>query len=445
MAARAEGRDDKTKPTIVGRYILDGEVASGGMASVHHGRRIDDPPPGTTVAIKRVHPHLAKDKRFASMFIDEARLVSRIRHPNVIRTLDIIASDDECLLVMEYVHGEALGRLLRLCDERGARPPLDILSAIISGALAGLQASHDATNAAGAPLNIVHRDISPQNIMVGADGVARVLDFGVAKAAGSLHVTRDGEIKGKLAYMSPEQVSAKPLDRRTDVYAAGVVLWEAVTQLPLFDGENEAAIIASVMRQEIAVPSTIVPGLPRDLDGVIMHSLEARPDRRFSSAREMAEALTRVVPPAPVAKVAAWVETLAGEGLRKRLEMIQARAKGVPLDEAITQRSGVTEVFFTTGGGGRGGGGGGASVLEENAAKASAVLQLGVKNLESGLDGVLGALPPNVRGPAYKYRWAIFGVSVTFFALFLAWAFKPNEPPPSSISAAPDGVSPSPH
>jgi hypothetical protein len=118
--------------------------------------------------------------------------------------------------------------------------------------------------------------------------------------------------------------------------------------------------------------------------------------------------------------------------------MIQARAKGVPLDEAVTLRSGVTEVFFTTGGGG----GGSGSVLEENAAKASAVIQLGVKSLESGLGGVLGALPPNVRGPAFKYRWAIFGVSVTFLALFLAWAFKPNEPPPSSISAAPDGVSP---
>jgi len=425
-------------PTIVGRYVLDGEVASGGMATVYHGRRTDDP--GTIVAIKRVHPHLAKDKRFASMFIDEARLVSRIQHPNVIRTLDIIATDAECLLVMEYIHGESLGRLLRLCDDRRIRAPLPVLSAIVCGALEGLQASHDATNGAGAPLNIVHRDISPQNIMVGVDGVSRVLDFGVAKAAGSLHVTRDGEIKGKLAYMSPEQVSAKPLDRRTDVYAAGVVLWEAVTNLPLFDGESEVAIIASVLRQEIALPSSIVPGLPPGLDDVIMRSLAAERDARFTTARQMAFALEAVVPRADAQTVAAWVESLAGNGLRARYALLESRARGTSLAQgASSSRAGasekpvgVTEVFFKTGG---------ASVAAagEAAEKASVVIQRGVTNFDASLRDVTRYLPLKVRGPAYKWRWWIVGGGATFLIALVAWVLKPTPPPASSISGSFDG------
>jgi serine/threonine-protein kinase len=424
----AEGTLDK--PTIVGRYVLDGEVASGGMATVYHGHRTDEAPPGTTVAIKRVHPHLAKDKRFASMFIDEARLVSRITHANVIRTLDIIASDSECMLVMEYVHGESLGRLLRLCDDQRARPPLDILSAILCGALEGLQASHDATNAAGAPLNIVHRDISPQNIMVGADGVPRVLDFGVAKAAGSLHVTRDGEIKGKLAYMSPEQVSAKALDRRTDVYAAGVVLWEAVTMLPLFDGENEAAIIASVLRQEIAVPSTIVPGLPPGLDDVVMRSLAADREARFSTAREMARALEAVIPRADVQRVAAWVDHLSGPALRERAALVQKRASGAAPATATEKTSGVTEVFFTTG----------AKNAGEAAANASVAIQRTMTTVDAGLRDATRYLPLTVRGPVYKHRWWFAGGALTLFVLFLVWAFKPTPRPEAGIFASPDGV-----
>src|SRR5262249_50892141 len=154
-----------------------------------------------------------------SMFLDEARLAARIKHPNVVPTLDVVAEDGELFLVMEYVHGESLSRLLRVAINRGEMVPPRIVSSIIAGVLYGLHAAHEAKSESGEPLNIVHRDVSPQNILVGSDGVVRVLDFGVAKAAGRLHTTREGQLKGKIAYMPPEQLNNKPLTRRADVYA----------------------------------------------------------------------------------------------------------------------------------------------------------------------------------------------------------------------------------
>jgi serine/threonine-protein kinase len=419
-------------PTIVGRYILEGEVASGGMATIYFGRRGDEPLPGTTVAIKRVHPHLARDRKFSSMFIDEARLLSRIRHPNVIKTVDIIASEDECLLVMEYLHGESLGRLLRLAEDRDAPPELPILSSILCGALDGLQAAHDATNAAGSPLQIVHRDISPQNIMVGADGIARVLDFGVAKAAGSLHVTRDGEIKGKLAYMSPEQLGAQAIDRRTDVYAAGVILWEAVTGRPLFDGDSEAAIIAAVLRQEIPVPSTVAAGIPPGLDAVIMRSLAHRADDRFGSAREMALALESVVPRADIRAVAAWVDSLAGHELRERQAIIRRGGGPAPVGVSPT---GVTEVFFTSSSGPVREGTG----ISRTSADAGALIEKRMATLDASLRDVTRYLPLKVRTPASRFRWWIVGASGVIVIGLGYCAFAPSPPPATGISAAPDG------
>src|SRR5262249_10094220 len=157
----------------------------------------------------------------------------------VVPTLDVVAGEGELFLVMEYVQGESLARLERVMKDRKQRIPFRILATIISNALFGLHAAHEAKNERGEPLEIVHRDVSPHNILVGTDGVARVLDFGVAKAAGRVQTTREGQLKGKLAYMAPEQIHGTPVSRRTDVYASGVVLWEAITGQRLFTGENE--------------------------------------------------------------------------------------------------------------------------------------------------------------------------------------------------------------
>ncbi len=231
----------------VGRYALYGAIAAGGMATVHLGRLIGPVGFSRTVAIKRLHAQFAADPEFVSMFLDEARLAARIRHPNVVPTLDVVATGGELFLVMEYVPGESIGRLARALRERQQTIPLRILSAIMAGVLHGLHAAHEARDERGQPLGIVHRDISPQNVLVGTDGAARILDFGVAKAVGRVQTTRDGQIKGKLSYMPPEQLRGASVTLQSDIYAAGVMLWELVTGQRLFTGDNEGAIVARVL------------------------------------------------------------------------------------------------------------------------------------------------------------------------------------------------------
>src|SRR6185436_11579431 len=204
-----------------GRYVMYDEIAAGGMATVHLGRLRGERGFARTVAIKRLHSQYARDPDFVSMLVDEARIAARVKHPNVVPPLDIIATEaEELLLVMEYVHGEVLARLLGICVRRGEAVPPEIVVAIMVGALSGLHAAHEATSDHGEPLEIVHRDVSPPNILVGADGVARVLDFGVAKAGMRATITHDGSTKGKISYMSPEQLRGGVVDRRTDVFAA---------------------------------------------------------------------------------------------------------------------------------------------------------------------------------------------------------------------------------
>src|SRR4051812_46949225 len=217
----------------VGRYLICAEMASGGMATVHLGRLLGPAGFSKIVAIKRLLPQFAADPEFLSMLIDEARLASVISHPNVVSSLDVVVEDNELLLVMEYVQGETLAQLIRLARKRNASPPIGIIQRILCDALEGLHAAHTAS-VGGQPLNIVHRDVSPQNIMVGANGVARVLDFGIAKAESQSQITRPGMVKGKFSYLSPEQMRGLPVDPRTDVFAAGVVLWESLTGERLF-------------------------------------------------------------------------------------------------------------------------------------------------------------------------------------------------------------------
>src|SRR5258708_3975182 len=198
------------------------------MATVHFGTLLGPVGFSRTVAIKRLHEQFAKDPEFVSMFLDEARVAARIRHPNVVQTLDVVATEGQIFLVMEYVQGESLSHLVRATRKRGKKIPPKIVATVLAGALHGLQAAHDAKDEHGAPLGIVHRDVSPHNVLVGVDGVSRVLDFGVAKAAGRLQSTRQGQLKGKVAYMAPEQVRGAAVDRQTDVYSAAVVLWETL-------------------------------------------------------------------------------------------------------------------------------------------------------------------------------------------------------------------------
>ncbi|HEY6464086.1 MAG TPA: protein kinase [Polyangiaceae bacterium] len=308
----------------LGRYAIFDSIAAGGMATVHFGRLVGEGGFARTVAIKRLHAQYAQDPEFATMFLDEARLASRIRHPNVVVTLDVVAAERELYVVLEYVHGESFAKLLRASRDAGARPPPAVVSSILAGVLHGLHAAHEATNDRGEPLGIVHRDVSPQNVVVGADGVARVLDFGVAKAADRLQTTQEGRIKGKLAYMAPEQARGARVDRRSDVYAAGIVLWEGLTGTRLFAGDSEASVLERALHGLVQAPGTIVPELPEAIDAVVMRALDRDPAKRFATAREMALALERAIRPATQSEVGDWVEATGGAALATRAERIAA-------------------------------------------------------------------------------------------------------------------------
>ncbi|HEY1954572.1 MAG TPA: serine/threonine-protein kinase [Polyangiaceae bacterium] len=310
-------------PRVVGRYKLYGEIGGGGMATVHLARLQGSVGFGRLVAIKRMHGMYTRDPEFVAMFVDEARVAARVHHPNVVQTLDVVADEGELFLVMEHVHGVPMTRLLKT----GAIDPR-MACAIASGMLHGLHAAHEATDESGTPLEIVHRDVSPQNLLVGADGTARVLDFGIAKATGRQHATRDGVIKGKCAYMAPEQITNVRVDRQCDVFAASIVLWEALTGQRLFRAETERDTLARVMALPIPPPSKHVPTISPELDAIVLRGLERDLDRRYKTAREMARDLERL-PLAPQSDVGEWVSTVAAAELGKRLEQISEIERGV--------------------------------------------------------------------------------------------------------------------
>ena len=318
-----QGVVDQRSELLLGRYAIFDQIAAGGMATVHLGRLLGPAGFSKVVAIKRLHPHLARDPEFSSMFIDEARVAARIQHPNVVSTLDVVPLEDEVFLVLDYVQGEPLSRLIKATEGTGQRIDPRIAATLMVGALHGLHAAHEATDELGHSLNIVHRDVSPQNIMVGTDGVSRVLDFGVAKAAGRLQGTRDGQLKGKIAYMAPEQVRGEEVDRRTDVYSAGVVLWEALTCKRLVSGKNEASVLQAVLSAPVVPPSRENSAVPPALDAVVLRALEKDRRRRFSSARDMAIELERSAGIASSYEVGEWVRSVATETLALRAARVK--------------------------------------------------------------------------------------------------------------------------
>jgi serine/threonine-protein kinase len=308
------------QPRVIGRYALYDEIASGGMATVHFGRLRGPLGFSRTVAVKRLHPQYARDPEFVAMFIDEARLAARIRHPNVVQTLDVVATEGELFLVMDYVQGESLSRLLRATRTVGP-VPVRVASAIVCGALHGLHAAHEATDEHGQPLGLVHRDMSPQNVLVGIDGISRVLDFGVAVAAGRAQTTGQGKIKGKFGYMAPEQIQGR-VSRQSDVFATGVVLWEVLTGRRLFPGDDPRQVLGNILSGEIVPPGRLASRLPAGIDKIVMRSLDRDTAKRYATAREMALDLEACLGLASPSQVGTWVESLAGSALSLRAAAI---------------------------------------------------------------------------------------------------------------------------
>ncbi len=312
--ASLEPRDEAR---TFGRYVLYAPIARGGMATIHIARLVGDDGFSRIVAAKRLHPQFTEDPDFVAMFRDEAEIASKIHHPNVVPVLDIVLDGEEVVLVQEYVHGVPLDRLFRAACASRDGIPVRVAVAIASGILSGLHAAHETTDETGQPLGVIHRDVSPQNVMVSVDGIPRLLDFGIAKASSSAHVTREGLLKGKLAYMAPEQVRGDDATRATDVYACGVVLWELLAMRRLHAGRTDAQILAAVLHEEAPRLDVV-----ERLASVVAKATASAPGDRYATAADMFSALVRAAPAASALEVAAWAKARGAEYLERRQQVL---------------------------------------------------------------------------------------------------------------------------
>jgi serine/threonine-protein kinase len=313
-------------PRKLGRYELLHELARGGMGVVYLGRIRSVGGFSRMVAIKTCLQQHVRDKAFVSMFLDEARIAARISHPNVVATLDVEQAE-ELFLAMEYIEGERLLDVGRAANAHGGIP-LSIALRVLVDALNGLHAAHVQEDSDGTPLQIVHRDVSPHNVLVGSDGLSRIADFGVARAEKRISRTLvGGAPKGKLAYMSPEQLLELPMDARSDVFAAGIVAWEFLTGTRLFDGESETSIVAQIIEAPITPLTMRRADVPVALSDAVLKALQRRVQDRFQSAAEFADALEHCgVHVASHRAVAEYLQRTMGDraaqrvALRRRLE-----------------------------------------------------------------------------------------------------------------------------
>ncbi|NRA35056.1 MAG: serine/threonine protein kinase [Polyangiaceae bacterium] len=318
-------------PKNIDGYDLMAQIAVGGMATVYLARRLGVGGFQRLVAVKVLHPHLARDEAFIDMFLDEARLAANIHHPNVvsIEAIGIGGQNTGYYLVMDYVKGGTLAQLMPKPTSEGAsRLDPSLVLHVMSGALNGLHGAHEATNDEGESLGLVHRDVSPQNVLVGADGVSRIADFGVARAANRVTATEVGQLKGKIAYMAPEQALGNAVDRRADVYAAGIVLWEALSGRRLFKGESEADTLAAVLSATAPDIRDYNPNVPATLAAVCRRALERETRARYGTCLEFRQALRTVQRDSDLeiddAAVGAFVNQRMGREFRERDEATRA-------------------------------------------------------------------------------------------------------------------------
>jgi serine/threonine-protein kinase len=313
-----------TPAPVPSRYELLHKLASGGMATVYLGRAKGLAGFERIVAIKCCHPHLRDDPEFVNMFLDEARLAAKIHHPNVVATVDV-GEDDALFLVMEYIEGDRLSDVVKSARASGETIPVPIALRITVDTLTGLHAAHELVDPRGDRVEIIHRDVSPQNIMVGADGVTRIMDFGVAKAATCASITRTGQVKGKIGYMPPEQLLRHEVSRSVDVYAAGIVLWEALTGRRLFRGESESETMNLVLRSAVPPLSSDVPGVTAAIDAILSRAISRDPRNRFATASDFADAIESAgVEIANHRAVAAYLRRVRGTDLDARRQWIRS-------------------------------------------------------------------------------------------------------------------------
>jgi len=338
----------KTSKSL-GRYRLVAEIATGGMADIflalHSGLGGFE----KLVVIKRVLPNLAKEPEFIQMILDEARIAALLNHPNVIQVFDVGREEGEYYIAMEYLAGETVAKLLQTCRRKEATLPPEFAASIIMQAAEGLHHAHTLVSNDGKPLNLVHRDVSPQNIFVLYDGGVKVMDFGIAKAALSQAKTRTGHLKGKVAYMSPEQVLGQPLDARSDVFALGIMLWECLTIRKLFKGNSDYTLMQSIVQEEAPSPLDFNRKIPKQLADIVRRALERDRDKRYQTAAalraDLAAYLRICKKPADTMAIRRWMQdTFAGRIKQKRDTIEHAQHAEVTIDQELF---GATEVSDT--------------------------------------------------------------------------------------------------
>ncbi len=301
-----------------GKFQLLKKLATGGMAQIYLARHEGIEGFERLCVVKRILPHLAENQDFVQMFLDEAKIAARLNHPNIVQIYDLGALDDSYFIAMEFIHGEDLRRIWKRADGAGKELPIPFVLRVIADACAGLDYAHKKSEN-GRPLNIVHRDISPQNVLVTFEGAVKVVDFGIAKAADKMTETRSGVLKGKYSYMSPEQASAREVDARTDIFALGVLLYELLTGTRLFKRNNDVATLRAVTECAVAPPSQVNTRIPGDLDGIVLKALARFPEVRFQQAVELQLALEGWLLdhqlPSSSAYVSSWMRELYGDRL----------------------------------------------------------------------------------------------------------------------------------
>jgi len=417
----------------IDRYELVAEIASGGMATVFLSRLSGVGGFQRFVAIKRLHPHLAGEKEFVEMFLDEARLAAGIHHPNVVPILEVGASPRGYYLVMEYIEGDTLARLLARATTSGNRLPIAIGLRVILDMLAGLHAAHELHDEKGEPVELVHRDVSPQNVLVGVDGISRITDFGVARASSRLTATRVGQLKGKIAYMAPEQAMGVPdVDRRADVFSAGIVLWEVLAARRLFKAENEAATLSRVVSEPIPKLSQVAPDINPQVAAVVMKALERDPEKRYQTCTHFADALERAAGTlekiSTGREVSAYVSQVLGNEIAQQREAVRAwLAMSEPSQVAMpeNQLAGVRGPQSTT----------------------TAAGSMALPNDASGVTSLpmaaTASLPPPLQRPKLILAAAALGLFV-LFVISLAALLKGGNKGSEGLAAAPTELPSSP-
>jgi len=406
----------------LGRYTILFRFAAGGMAEVFVGRLRGAGGFEKPVAIKRMLPSLAEETRFVDMFLDEARIAAMITSPNVVPTLDVDTDDEGApYIVMELVVGASLSQLQRGMNRQQMEVPIPVAVEVIAQAAQGLHDAHEARRPSGERLELVHRDVSPQNILVGVDGRARIMDFGIARALERVTQTSTGEVKGKLAYFSPEQASAAVLDGRSDVFALGIVAWELLVGKRLFQRDSPSQTLFAVLESEIPAPHTMRAAIPESVSRAVMRALEREVDKRWPSAAAFAQALRAAgVPMVPSAEVGAWVSSAGGETLLQFRSRVASSFSGEPtkvLDAPVK-----------------------AALVEANAAQSREEIEVHLTQATSatldlkssrGVDSVAQAAP----APAKKPFWRVAVAVLVVLGLGgLAWSQRHSSEAPEATS-----------